>query len=424
MLLPCLLQVTGLFLLVQLFFFVNSDPDASSTSHVSISLGKSNVKYNNDHIPDASYSVKHFSPTPFIHSTPSPHYYQDYSALAHPHPSISPMYGSTVGPFYHSTPPPLYYGSTPKYYIPSTTKYDRVHEVHMPKDAKKEKSTEIYKPKVVDDMMKDHMKKEMKKKEEIEVKMKDKKIEEKKVDVIHDTHSKPEIHQLPPKYTPSHHYHPSEEPLYIPKRHYMPHPVRPIHKPGYPHSSYQPVHKPADPHHEEGYKPDSPPKCAVEGKYFCDKDEHYPEYEIMNAAQKHADQLLDLYADVADLNTELSVDLPKKANGDESYLCPADITYAQIFRAKNSDGKWRLIVNNIKVNYQKLTQTVRLEECLTSGESCPLIPHCYESKCLQKSIYHRFLVYNPYDHYFPFAIETFKLPSSCACHLSKYEITH
>ena len=27
----------------------------------------------------------------------------------------------------------------------------------------------------------------------------------------------------------------------------------------------------------------------------------------------------------------------------------------------------------------------------------------------------RFLVYDPKDYYFPFSIETFRLPSSCAC---------
>lgn len=36
----------------------------------------------------------------------------------------------------------------------------------------------------------------------------------------------------------------------------------------------------------------------------------------------------------------------------------------------------------------------------------------------------RFLIYDAYDYYQPFAIETFKLPSSCDCYLGAYEITH
>ena len=50
----------------------------------------------------------------------------------------------------------------------------------------------------------------------------------------------------------------------------------------------------------------------------------------------------------------------------------------------------------------------RVEECLDSGEACPLIPHGpkhYESKCLQKFTYQRMLVYDPYDKYLPFAVE-------------------
>ena len=67
--------------------------------------------------------------------------------------------------------------------------------------------------------------------------------------------------------------------------------------------------------------------------------------------------------------------------------------------------------------------SARVEECLDSGEACPLIPHGprhYESKCVQKFTYQRMLVYDPYDKYLPFAVETFKLPTSCACHVGEY----
>merc|ERR550532_1171833 len=81
----------------------------------------------------------------------------------------------------------------------------------------------------------------------------------------------------------------------------------------------------------------------------------------------------------------------------------------------NAHGQWRIIVNEVQAHYETLTQTARIEECLHAGQPCPLVPECYETKCLQKFIYHRFLVYDPYDYYFPFAIESFKLPSACAC---------
>ena len=56
----------------------------------------------------------------------------------------------------------------------------------------------------------------------------------------------------------------------------------------------------------------------------------------------------------------------------------------------------------------RFTTFCRVEECLDSGEACPLIPHGpkhYESKCVQKFTYQRMLVYDPYDKYLPFAVE-------------------
>ena len=79
---------------------------------------------------------------------------------------------------------------------------------------------------------------------------------------------------------------------------------------------------------------------------------------------------------------------------------------------------------SLQVHYDTFTQTVRLEECLSAGEPCPLVPQCYESSCHQKSAYHRMLVFDYSDYYQPFAVETFRLPSVCACALGAYEIEH
>ncbi|KAA0185531.1 hypothetical protein HAZT_HAZT003723 [Hyalella azteca] len=211
-----------------------------------------------------------------------------------------------------------------------------------------------------------------------------------------------------------------DEPLHIPKRLISPQTVKSKHKFTFGAHSFSPTYPwRHDRLNENKYNSDKKPNCAEDDKHYCEKDVHYPMSEILDSAQQHATQLLELYADVASLDTELSVALPGEAKGDESYVCPSNITYAQPFRAKNKSGKWMVIVNNLQVNYQLLTQSVRLEECLATGESCPLIPHCYQSRCSQKFNYHRFLVYVPYDPFFPFAIESFKLPSACACHLNE-----
>ena len=75
--------------------------------------------------------------------------------------------------------------------------------------------------------------------------------------------------------------------------------------------------------------------------------------------------------------------------GQESYLCPSVTGYLMPLRAVNTAGKWRVVVNGVKAHYETLTQTVRLEECSEPGQPCPLVPACYSTQCLQKSIYHR-----------------------------------
>ncbi|XP_076059618.1 neurotrophin 1-like [Oratosquilla oratoria] len=195
----------------------------------------------------------------------------------------------------------------------------------------------------------------------------------------------------------------------------------PYHRPTY--------HQPAPAYHPApAYKPrpaePAVPACAANTtKPWCLEDSEYPTYEIKHAAEYHYQKVLSLYADVAELNTALSVERPETLE-EETYLCPSETAYVRPLRAQNTDGKWRIIVNNVDAHYETLTQTTRIEECLTSGEACPLVPHCYESKCLQKSAYHRFLVYNAYDKYFPFAVESFQLPASCACFLGAYTIDH
>ncbi|XP_047491527.1 neurotrophin 1-like [Penaeus chinensis] len=217
-------------------------------------------------------------------------------------------------------------------------------------------------------------------------------------------------HHARPSYHPQPSYH--HQPAYHPQPSYHPQPAY------HPAPAYHP-----QPSYEHGHEPAVPACAANTTKPWCLEDTEYPTYEIKHAAEYHYEKVLSLYADVVDLNTELSVERPNTLE-EETYLCPSETAYVRPLRAQNTEGKWRVIVNNIDAHYQTLTQTTRIEECLTSGDACPLVPDCYESKCLQKSIYHRFLVYDPYDQYFPFAIETFKLPASCACLLGAYTIDH
>lgn len=185
-------------------------------------------------------------------------------------------------------------------------------------------------------------------------------------------------------------------------------------------SVYSPfvAYRPAIKRHE---KPTVVPVCASNTtKTWCLEDSEYPEEDLKLALKYHYYGVLSLHKDVA-LSTENSVERLTTLE-EETYLCPSETSYVKPLRAQNTKGKWRVIINDIKVYKNSLTQTVRTEECLTLDQPCPLVPHCYDTKCLQKNIYHRFLVYDPYDYYFPFAVETFKLPASCACFIGSFSL--
>ncbi|CAB4065785.1 unnamed protein product [Lepeophtheirus salmonis] len=145
----------------------------------------------------------------------------------------------------------------------------------------------------------------------------------------------------------------------------------------------------------------APPKCSKGNpNTYCVEDSEYPTYEIEHALEYHYDAVQQIYKDVL-ANTENSVDRLKSLV-EETYLCPSET----------------------KLTTKTLTQTTRVEHCSTPGSHCPLVPECYETKCVQKSIYHRFLTYDPYDQYLPFAIESFKLPASCACYNGAFAESH
>ena len=223
------------------------------------------------------------------------------------------------------------------------------------------------------------------------------------------------------------HHGPSPTPVYHPG--HPPHPPKPYSPPHTPSYGYTP--KPpapyGHPHHIPAHPPKPPaqpdygiPSCAKNHtQHFCLEDYEYPSYEIQHAVEYHYAAVAALYKDVL-ANTENSVDRLIDIVEEQTYLCAAATGYVTPKRAINAHGQWRIIVNEVQAHYETLTQTARIEECLHAGQPCPLVPECYETQCLQKFIYHRFLVYDPYDYYFPFAIESFKFPSACACFNGAY----
>ena len=60
-----------------------------------------------------------------------------------------------------------------------------------------------------------------------------------------------------------------------------------------------------------------------------------------------------------------------------SLMCPFQVIRPR--RAKNTNGEWRIIVNDVTAQNRAgerfyLTQTARIERCSESGNPCPIIP--------------------------------------------------
>ncbi|XP_068225103.1 neurotrophin 1-like [Palaemon carinicauda] len=179
------------------------------------------------------------------------------------------------------------------------------------------------------------------------------------------------------------------------------------------------------------------PSCANGSALsYCLDDDEYPLNEVK--AYVHADPIFrkkysdirsqsanDLVEDVS-RGQEISFSYPYTGAstldspydvthwvGPEGYICPSEVAYATPKRAQNGEGKWRVIINDVPF----YTQTVRLETCSYPGAACRALAPCYNSGCTQKYVYHRLLSWDPCDPYKGLFIDTYRLPSTCSCHV-------
>ena len=186
------------------------------------------------------------------------------------------------------------------------------------------------------------------------------------------------------------------------------------------------------------------PSCAFQYRhlneelgFLCLDDNEYPLYDIENSLFYHHHSVYQMYKDVHNINTQNSI-----ANittlRDETYLCPSTVKYVKPVRAINSKGEWRIVLNHLRSKDDFISQTIRVELCVDPGQHCPKVPgnlqcfqttydlkyrlfaECVITKCVQKHTYQRFLVFNPSDYYLPFAVESFKIPSSCDCYTARH----
>jgi hypothetical protein len=101
--------------------------------------------------------------------------------------------------------------------------------------------------------------------------------------------------------------------------------------------------------------------------------------------------------------------------GEGGFLCPSKVAYGKIKKAKSSTtGDWKYVVN-----YGDKTQTLRLEKCLSPGNTCSYVMPHYRTACTQVYNYHRLLAW---DSEKGLHIDVFKVPTCCTCHVQGYYI--
>ena len=102
-------------------------------------------------------------------------------------------------------------------------------------------------------------------------------------------------------------------------------------------------------------------------------------------------------------------------NGKKSgFICSSEILYGRPKLAKNTKNQWKVIVNA-----GSYTQTVRMEKCLQPNKACSLVQSAAvamgaTSRCAQVNAFHRLMVFEKGRGFY---IDTFRIPSSCACYV-------
>ncbi|KAF8788435.1 Neurotrophin 1 like protein [Argiope bruennichi] len=131
-------------------------------------------------------------------------------------------------------------------------------------------------------------------------------------------------------------------------------------------------------------------------------------------------------SDISDFKAELSNSTQREAKERGSHdawswasyfhegsLCDAETGFLRPETAKDSSGKWNIIVQT-----DAIRQRVPIEMCRKTNSSCKKMLNCgLKSQCLQKYNYHLLMSLNPSQkHDCPF-MKLYRFPSACVCHV-------
>uniref|UniRef100_A0A034WHF9 Protein spaetzle n=1 Tax=Bactrocera dorsalis TaxID=27457 RepID=A0A034WHF9_BACDO len=160
-----------------------------------------------------------------------------------------------------------------------------------------------------------------------------------------------------------------------------------------------------------------PQKCERFTSSMCIRTEDYPLDLIMGSIRRHKNAMVALWADYHDKHAQLDatddiddISIRRKENeASGGGMCQSIVRYARPQKARSASGEWKYIVNT-----GQHTQTLRLEKCIASQESCSYLAHSYRSHCTQVYNYHRLL---SWDRTRGLHVDIFKVPTCCSCQI-------
>ncbi|GLV48605.1 Neurotrophin 1 [Carabus blaptoides fortunei] len=174
------------------------------------------------------------------------------------------------------------------------------------------------------------------------------------------------------------------------------------------------------------------PNCELFTSSICLKSHDYPIDAIISSIRRNKHAMAALLTDFAVLPTDGSVDdmstepeykhtldeetsnEVRRTGAESGYMCPSVIRYARPQKARATSGQWKYIVNTVDH-----TQTLRLERCMKSGDTCTYLTDNFKSRCVQVYNYHRLLTW---DQPNGLHMDIFKVPTCCSCHIDSYKI--
>ena len=155
------------------------------------------------------------------------------------------------------------------------------------------------------------------------------------------------------------------------------------------------------------------PGLCPQEEDWCVQPSFYPEGAVLDAVTKEDNSLKKLL-----LIDAFAARSHYEEEDEFVNVCDVKMTYITPRAAKNTEGKFRFIVNHPEGGGEHYTQLVRVARCVGAGEECSAWGRGGGTMCRQEFLDHKLVALAEDGE--QLVIDTFTFPSCCSCVISKY----